>query len=255
LLAKAACQSPDMFARNRVRQQAGSYRFASNGESGVGHKTCRRARARDGGVSVAGYVCEDPRSPASRLLQYRVVPTMLVPLFMRGDLVGPALAGKIPGPTMPPDAMQVLCRSRLAGEGGVSVAGYVSWEPRSPASRLLQYWAVPTMPVLLSIRSALVGLALAGKIAGRTLPPDATQVLCRSRLAGEGGVSVAGYVSWEPGSPASWVLQYRVVPTMPGLALAGGKAGAETRRPVGVNPGRWRRGVRGLGWLHRPRCG
>jgi hypothetical protein len=165
------------------------------------------------------------------------------------------LSGKIPGPTMPPDAMQVLCRSRLAGEGGVSVAGYVSWEPRSPASRLLQYWAVPTMPVLLSIRSALVGLALAGKIAGRTLPPDATQVLCRSRLAGEGGVSVAGYVSWEPGSPASWVLQYRVVPTMPGLALAGGKAGAETRRPVGVNPGRWRRGVRGLGWLHRPRCG
>ena len=216
----------------------------------------RRSRlAGEGGVSVAGCVSWEPRSPASRLLQYRVVPTTPVLLFIRGVLVGLALARKIAGPTLPPDATQVLCRSQLAGEGGVSVAGYVSWEPRSPASRLLQYRVVPTTPVLLFIRGALVGLALARKMAGPTLPPVATQGICRSRLAGEGGVSVNVYVCEEPRSPASRLLQYRVMPTMPGLALTGGKAGTETRRPVGVNPGRWRRGVRGLGWLHRPRCG
>ena len=217
---------------------------------------CRSQLAGEGGVSVAGYVSWEPRSPASRLLQYRVVPTTPVPLFIRGDLVGPALAGKIAGPTLPPDATQVLCRSRLAGEGGVSVAGCVSWEPRSPASRLLQYRVVPTTPVLLFIRGALVGLALARKMAGPTLPPDATQVIRRSRLAGEGGVSVAGCVSWEPRSPASRLLQYRVVPTNARIGLSRGEGRCrDAHRPVGVNPGRWRRGVRGLGWLHRPRCG
>jgi hypothetical protein len=69
LLAKAVCQLPAMSPSNRVREQAGSR--VNGAKPGIWRRsqTCRSALAREGGVSVAGYVAERPGSPASRLLQ------------------------------------------------------------------------------------------------------------------------------------------------------------------------------------------